>query len=82
MAKSEPKVAVEADQVVPDQVVPDQVVPEVMVVVMGPAEGRWRIGRHFGRDPVAISAADLTEAQLAALRDDPKLSISIVRRGD
>lgn len=47
------------------------------VVVFGPPKGRWRIGRHFGPEPVVFAASDLTEAQFAALQGDPQLKVSV-----
>lgn len=60
----------------------NEIAAPAILIVTGPAKGRWRIGRCFGRDPVEIPAADLSEAQLAALRDDPELSISVVGLAD
>ena len=45
-----------------------------VVVVTGPAKGRWRIGRKFGPEPVSIPAPDLTEAEMDALAHDPELT--------
>jgi hypothetical protein len=47
-------------------------------VVIGPKQGRWRIGRHFGPEPTEIPLEDLNEAQGQALQDDPALAISII----
>ena len=47
------------------------------VVVFGPPKGRWRIGRHFGPEPVVFASSDLTEAQFAALQGDPELKVSV-----
>lgn len=44
------------------------------IKVVGPAKGRWRIGRHFGPEPVVIPLNELTEAQMAALTADPELN--------
>ena len=44
------------------------------IKVQGPAKGRWRIGRHFGPEPVTIPLNELTEKQLAALQSDPELN--------
>ncbi|MCU0905378.1 MAG: hypothetical protein MUE83_16145 [Tabrizicola sp.] len=46
--------------------------------VKGPAKGRWRAGRHFGTDPVDLLAAELTEAQILALNDDPELTVMVL----
>lgn len=52
--------------------------PEKTVVVIGPARGRWRIGRRFGQEPVSIAADEITEAEFALLMADPELAVSIV----
>ncbi len=46
------------------------------IVVIGPAKGRWRIGRHFGPGETRIPLADLTEAEIDALRADPALVVA------
>ena len=38
--------------------------------------GRWRAGRHFTRTGVELAVADLTAADLDALRRDPELVIT------
>lgn len=38
--------------------------------------GRWRAGRHFTRAGVDLAVADLTAADLDALRRDPELVIT------
>lgn len=48
------------------------------IVVRGPAQGRWRIGRKFTAEPVSIPVNELTEAQLMALRDDPALMVTVI----
>ena len=48
------------------------------VRVVGPRKGRWRIGKHFGREPVFLPLDDLTDEDADALRDDPALSLSMV----
>lgn len=50
--------------------------PGYTFVVIGPAKGRWRAGRHFTQEPVSIALEELTEAELAALRADPELAVS------
>jgi hypothetical protein len=50
----------------------------VTVIVQGPPAGRWRIGRHFTAEPVSIVAIELTFEQMAALKADPLLMISVV----
>ncbi|MDE4175797.1 hypothetical protein PXK01_16665 [Phaeobacter sp. PT47_59] len=52
--------------------------PEGVVVVQGPERGRWRIGQKFTREKTRIKRADLTDAELAALEDDPELIVSIL----
>ena len=47
------------------------------VVVVGPARGRWRAGRHFGAAPVRIPVEELTEDEKAALVADPVLIVSV-----
>ena len=49
-----------------------------LVVVQGPREGRWRAGRHFGRDPVEIPLEDLSEVEHQQLLDDPALAVTTV----
>lgn len=46
------------------------------VKVVGPAQGRWRIGRKFGPEAIVIPAPELTEAQMEALYNDPSLICS------
>lgn len=48
------------------------------VVVTGPRQGRWRIGRHFGAEPTVLSREELTEAQFAALCGDALLSVRVI----
>jgi hypothetical protein len=43
------------------------------IMVVGPAKGRWRAGRHFTPEPVIIALSDITSEQLLALEDDPEL---------
>jgi hypothetical protein len=47
----------------------------VVILVKGPAKGRWRIGRHFGPETVEIPASELTVAQIDALTADPELMV-------
>ncbi|UWQ76826.1 hypothetical protein [Leisingera sp. M658] len=49
---------------------------ESLVVVKGPEQGRWRIGKKFTREAVEIPLADLSEEELAALEADPELIVS------
>jgi hypothetical protein len=51
------------------------------ITVTGPAKGRWRIGKHFTRETQVLDLADLTGEQIAALKADPELVVSVVRSG-
>lgn len=55
--------------------VPPATRPRSAFLVTGPARGRWRIGRHFAAEPVALLSDDLTEAELDRLLDDPDLTV-------
>ncbi|QAZ68256.1 hypothetical protein [Solidesulfovibrio carbinolicus] len=44
--------------------------------------GHYRGGRHFGAAPQDIEARTLSRKQLAALQDDPDLSVEIVQDGE
>ncbi len=57
---------------------PSDVLTTATVIVRGPAKGRWRIGRHFGPEPVSISEADLTSEQKYALANDPELLVQLI----
>ncbi len=46
--------------------------------VQGPTKGFRRAGRDFGPTPVFIQLADLSEAELAALENEPRLMASRV----
>lgn len=46
------------------------------LIITGPKRGRWRAGRHFGPQPVTIPLTDLTDADIAALRADPALTVT------
>ena len=48
-----------------------------VMVVRGPARGRWRAGRHFGPQPVEIPLAELTQAARKAIEGDPVLSVEV-----
>lgn len=48
------------------------------IIVQGPVAGRWRAGRHFTAEPTSIPARDLTFDQMAALRADTLLMISVI----
>ncbi|SOC20618.1 hypothetical protein [Rhodobacter maris] len=49
----------------------------ITVTITGPKQGRWRAGRHFSAEPVVIELDDLSEDELAALRDDPALTVAV-----
>jgi ribonuclease E len=53
---------------------------EQAVLISGPAKGRWRsVGGkavRFGREPTPVRVADLTEEEVAAIKRDPKLSVT------
>ncbi|WP_167738099.1 hypothetical protein [Leisingera sp. NJS201] len=49
---------------------------ESLVVVKGPEQGRWRIGKKFTREAVEILRSDLSDDDLAALEADPELIVS------
>lgn len=55
----------------------DDAVKGKIVKVVGPKQGRRRIGRHFGPEPVEIPVDDLSADEIAALKDDPTLAVSI-----
>lgn len=57
---------------------PPAIAPRQMIRVVGPKKGIRRAGRRFGRDPVEIALDDLSEDQIAALRDDPALSVTVL----
>lgn len=48
----------------------------VVLVVRGPARGRWRIGRQFGPEPTTLVQDELTLEEVGALRADPELTVS------
>lgn len=47
------------------------------LLVIGPPDGRRRIGHRFGPHPIPLRAADLTTDQLVALYSDPLLTIRL-----
>jgi hypothetical protein len=53
---------------------PAAAAPAVIVRALQPI--RWRIGRRFGPEPVAVPLAELDEAALRALREDPLLVLT------
>jgi len=53
----------------------DEAVPPAMLLVVGPAKGRWRIGRHFTPEPAAIALADLSQEDIERLLTDPELTV-------
>ena len=48
-----------------------------IVIVQGPAKGRWRAGRHFTPEPTFILLADLTHDEMVAIGTDPELMVSV-----
>lgn len=48
-----------------------------VVLVKGPAKGRWRAGRLFGPEPVELDVATLTPAEQHAIANDPELTVII-----
>lgn len=48
-----------------------------IVRVRGPKRGRWRCGRHFGRDVTEIPVSELSGEDLEALKDDPRLTVVV-----
>ncbi len=62
----------------PDVVNDEKRGPEGWTVrVKGPAKGRWRAGRKFGPEEVAIPASELTEAEMEKLAADPELTVAV-----
>lgn len=53
---------------------PKTTAAKAVVTVTGPKRGRRRIGRDFGREPVAVPLDGLSKGDLIALRDDPALT--------
>ena len=56
---------------------PDTSPPQVEAAleVIGPKTGRWRAGRHFTDAPVLLPLASLSDAEIAALKGDPSLTV-------
>ena len=50
----------------------------VLLRVKGPANGRWRAGRHFTPEPVDIPMADLSDEDLQKLQGDPALICTVI----
>lgn len=50
--------------------------PMELVVIKGPEQGRWRIGRKFTREATEIPRTDLSDDELVALDNDPELIVS------
>jgi hypothetical protein len=46
------------------------------VIVLGPKQGRRRIGRTFGPEPTILDLNDLSDAEAEALGEDPDLVVS------
>ena len=57
---------------------PSKAAAESTVVVTGPENGRWRIGRKFTRESVSIARDALTEGDLEKLQADPELHVQVV----
>ncbi len=53
-----------------------------VLVVKGPAAGRWRAGRRFGAEPTVVVREDLDDDQVAAILADPALSVLETERDD
>lgn len=68
-----PKPATKAESK-PEAKVDKTVPPARVMIVKGPAKGRWRAGRHFGPEAVEIAAADLSEEDIERLEGDPELT--------
>lgn len=49
----------------------------VILTVRGPANGRWRAGRKFTAEAVDIPVEDLSDAELAAIKGDPELFVTV-----
>ena len=56
--------------------------PGPVVTVIGPKKGRWRAGRHFTREAAKIPLSELAEAELEALKGDPRLTVTVPDLGD
>lgn len=74
--------AVEAEgtaAAVPSAEAPTQTQPSQfglpVLMVKGPAKGRWRAGRFFGPEWTEVNPADLTDAQIEGLVADPELTV-------
>lgn len=50
--------------------------PVEAVQVVGPAKGRWRIGRHFTQEPTMLVAQLLSQDELLRLYADPELHVT------
>lgn len=50
----------------------------VVLQVKGPANGRWRAGRHFTPEPVDIPMNDLSDEDLLKLKGDPALICTVI----
>lgn len=79
IAEANSSVIVEQDAVPngPALVGETKVVP-ASVVVIGPPQGRWRIGRKFGSEPVTIPLDDLTKDEMDRLGADPLLVCQVI----
>ena len=50
---------------------------EPSLIVTGPRQGRWRIGRKFSAVPVTLLVSELTEDELKALGADKALTVVV-----
>lgn len=62
----------------PKESPPPKAGTEATVVVTGPEKGRWRIGRHFTREPASIPLGDLKKGDLDRLKSDPELFVQVI----
>ena len=46
-------------------------------MISGPRQGRYRAGRYFNAEAQRIEAGDLSDADIAALKADPRLAIEL-----
>ncbi|MFG5381042.1 hypothetical protein [Yoonia sp. R2-816] len=62
--------------------VPSELASGVVVRIVGPKKGRWRAGRHFGKQPVDVPIDDLDNAARVALIADPTLTLQLFEDGE
>lgn len=81
--EAKPETGAGAPEPLPVVVTETEIQPgaDVMVIetitITGPKQGRWRAGRRFTKEPVTIPVDDLSEAEICALEDDPKLVVTL-----